>query len=117
MEKMNREKVKFLMAGKCELCGKRFKRVPPQDAARCTGKNPAHEPSLVALAPFLILPAEIAKKFGLIAELADVPVEKLVNEFLMEGARQKLKELKTLPEIVVAAEGNIERVERSERSI
>jgi hypothetical protein len=96
---MKEAKVKFVMAGVCEKCGKKFRRKPPTDAVACTCTNP--EPTLVLLHPTLILPSSLYKRYNRIAQLAEVDVELLINQFLAESMKQKLKELKALPEIIV----------------
>lgn len=95
------EKIKFVMAGKCPRCGKKYTRKPPINAAACMCGNP--DAILVPLHPTLIVPGRVYAKFSMIAELTDVSVEKLVSECLAEGARQTLAVFKAVPQIVVAA--------------
>lgn len=98
------DKVKFVMVGQCARCGKKYTRKPPIDAVACVCQNP--DATLVTLYPTLVLPDAVYAKFSLIAELTDISVEKLVNEFLSEGARQTLAELKSMPQIVVTTKRN-----------
>jgi hypothetical protein len=102
---MNKKiKAKIVMVGNCPKCGKKYVRKLPIDAVACTCQNP--DAVLVPLSPALLLSKREHAKFSKAAELAGVSVERLVNEFLAEGARQKLASLrsegmKTLPQIVV----------------
>jgi hypothetical protein len=93
------EKVKFIMIGECPKCGKEYVRVPIVDAAACLCKNP--DAVFVPLQPALIVSKHTYAKFARISKLSGVSVEKLVNAFLAEGARQTLEKLKSVPQIVV----------------
>lgn len=92
-------KPKLIMVGACPYCGKEYERSPPVDAAACLCKSP--DAVLVPLVPAFVLPSSLYKRYARIAELAGVSVERLVSEMLKEAARQKLKEMKSLPQITV----------------
>lgn len=83
------------MIGQCPHCGKEHKRKPPVDAAVCDCGNPDYP--LVPLTLALTLPASMYKRYAMIARLAGVSVERLVNEVLKEAAKCKLKEYELLP--------------------
>jgi hypothetical protein len=93
------EKVKFAMVGQCPRCGKKYVRVPIVDAAACMCRNP--DAVLVPLQPALIVSARTYAKFARISKLSGVPLEQLVSALLEEAARQKLEELKTVPQMII----------------
>jgi hypothetical protein len=108
-------KVRFVMIGTCPNCGEEFIRKPPVDAAVCLctvkaaekqGLNPLPEPIVIPLKPAIALSNREYAKFSRIAELASVSIEQLINGLLTEGAKEKLKELKPLPSIVVTVKGS-----------
>jgi hypothetical protein len=94
-----KDKVKLLMVGRCPRCGAKFTRKPPVDAAACLCKDP--DATLVPLAPVISLPNAEYAMFQRLSDSANVNVETLVNAFLAEGAKEKLKELQPFPQIVV----------------
>lgn len=85
-------KVRLLMVGSCPKCGKRFRRTSPQDAACCL-----HNPDavLVPLHPVLILPNQLYHKLEKIAGLANIRLEDLVSQLIMEAANERLRQMET----------------------
>ena len=101
---MNKKlEAKLLMVGRCPSCGAEVTRKYPIDITVCTCKNP--DVVLVPLKPVINLSNREYAKFSKIAELAGVSVEALVNRLLKESAKQKLRELKPLPDLVVTVNG------------
>jgi hypothetical protein len=96
-------KIRYIAVGECPRCRTQFVRPPECTAAVCDCQNP--NPTLIPLAPALLLPTSIYKRYAKIAQLAGVPLEKLINEVLKEAARQKLEKLdkkqKPFPQLTV----------------
>jgi hypothetical protein len=101
MDKSNNKKVRFVMVGTCPVCGEEFTRQPPVDAAACTCTMPEADAVLVPLKPAIALSNREYAKFQRTAELAGVSVEQLVNELLVEGAKEKLNALQPFPQLTV----------------
>jgi hypothetical protein len=97
-------KIRYVAVGECPRCHQQFIRPPECTAAVCDCLNP--NPTVIPLSPALLLPASIYKRYAEIAELAEVSVEVLVNAVLEEAAKKKLKELKSLPNLVVTVKGS-----------
>jgi hypothetical protein len=101
MDKSNNKKVRLVMVGTCPRCGKEHVRKPPVDAAACTCTMPEADAVLVPLKPAIALSNREYAKFQRTAELAGVSVEQLVNELLVEGAKEKLNALQPFPQLTV----------------
>jgi hypothetical protein len=109
-------KIKYKAVGECPRCHRQLVRSAECTVAVCSCGNP--DPVTVLLSHAVLLPASIYKKWAKIAQLAGVPLDKLVNAVLDEAARQKLaslrnEELKTLPEMIVTVKDKRKKKSRS----
>jgi hypothetical protein len=100
-ELSKKREVEIIMVGRCPKCGEEHKRKYPIDAAACTCTIPESDATLVELKPVVNLSNRQYKRYEKIAKAANVSVVALVNGLLMEAAKQKLKDLKPLPTLVV----------------
>ena len=82
----NMAKIRYLMVGECERCGREFVRPAPCDIAVCDCESAREIP----LQPVLILPTRMYNKFRKVADRAGVSIDLLVNKVLELGF-EKLK--------------------------
>jgi hypothetical protein len=92
-------KAQILVTGSCPYCGAKFQRPTLCDAAACLCRKP--DATLIELKPTLLLPSALYKKYSKLAMLTECDPETLINAFLEEGARRKLREFQPL--MVIAA--------------
>ena len=71
-------KLKYVMMGTCERCGKELVRTADCDVAACDCQSAVEVP----LQPFLIVPIRIYNRFQKVADREKVPIESLVNMVL-----------------------------------
>jgi len=83
-----REKVKLVMAGTCEKCGKEILRPYPADTAFCQCESLTTVPLELAV----VLPESLYKKYERIASLARINTKALIRKVLEVGIEEKLKE-------------------------
>ena len=80
----NMAKIRYLMVGECERCGREFVRPAPCDIAVCDCESAREIP----LQPVLILPTRMYNKFRKVADRAGVSIDLLVNKVLELGVKK-----------------------------
>jgi len=80
----NMAKIRYLMVGECERCGREFVRPAPCDIAVCDCESAREVP----LEPVLILPTRMYNKFRKVADRAGVSIDLLVNKVLELGVKK-----------------------------
>ena len=79
-------KIKYLMVGTCERCGREFVRPADCDVAACDCESAREVP----LYPVLILPTRIYNQFKKVADRAGVTMDALMSK-VMESGLKKLE--------------------------
>ena len=77
-------KIRYLMVGTCERCGREFVRPADCDVAACDCQSAMEVP----LHPVLILPTHIYNQFKNVADRAGVSIDLLVNKVLELGLKK-----------------------------
>lgn len=81
-------KLKYLIVGTCERCGREFVRPPECDVAACDCESAREVP----LHPVLILPTRMFNKFKKVADRAGVSIDLLIDKVLELGI-EKIKRM------------------------
>lgn len=91
------------MLGKCSICGKKVIRKPPVDLAVCKCANPQF--NAVPLKLTVSLSNDESEYLEKASQFSGVTVEKLVNAFLIEFAKEQLRMLRPFPQLTVTVRG------------